>query len=294
MQIDIQHLVVKRILAHTRHPFIGYHGVLTLFPLPIHFGNKRKTMFHTPVLQDVGRTVNILHMQESLMHRLLESLPMIIFIRHPRGIHMPQHPLRSHLVESAPAPGFSLLVCDDLKLETMPQLMRRRVEFLILKPVRSCPKGTNLVVVCPAVSRTFQRIHNHDHHSVLLTLRARLDKLQRIAETTVEPLQPFFQVFQIDTHIFPLQFGRVGQIITEAFLPKYSQVVSTLHPPVGIIVVLAPPILSGKFLRLVDGFSLRQFILLARRERQGKHGDSSQEGHYSFLSHLFFFLYLIA
>ena len=101
------------------------------------------------------------------------------------------------------------------------------------------------------------------------------------------PSTGYIKHFHIDRY-----FGN-GLIITEAFLPKYSQVVSTLHPPVGIIVVLAPPILSGKFLRLVDGFSLRQFILLARRERQGKHGDSSQEEHYSFLSHLFFFLYLI-
>ena len=168
MAVAVEHLIIKLLLTHLILPLVGYNRVLSYFSLTIELGDAFQSMLLSPPFYHVWRMIDVVQMQIPFVGKLSEGIEMILLICYPVGIHSPEHPLGCHLEEATSSPGFTRLVCHNLKLETVSQFMSQTVEFLILNTIRCYPESADKVIVSSAVSSSFQRIVYHHHHLILV------------------------------------------------------------------------------------------------------------------------------
>ena len=154
---------------------------------------------------------------------------MIVLVGEPVGIHLPEHPLRRHLKETAAAPGLSHAIGHNLRLETMSQLMRHTVHFLVLDTVGRHPETADEVVVGTAIGRAVEGVHHHDHHLVTVCLRTWCliiaHEFERITEEMVERLHTVAQIPEIEGHGLAIEGRRIARVVTKAPLPHQDEVI---------------------------------------------------------------------
>ena len=117
--------------------------------------------------------IDVLQVEEGFMGEILECFEVVVLIGEPVGVHLPEHPLRGHLKESAASPCVAHGVGRYLQLERVAQLMCHAVHLLVLNAVGSHPKRSNEIVVGATISCTVERVVHHHHHFVLVALGTR-------------------------------------------------------------------------------------------------------------------------
>ena len=163
-----EHLVVESFLRKSVDALVGDDRVLATLAVVVEVADGGLAVEIAPPLDDVGRMIDVLASQVSLVSELLESLEVVVLVAQPVGVHLPEHPLRSHLEESAASPAVAHLVGHVLQLEAVAQLMGHAVHRAILDAVGSHPQGADEIVVGAAIGSAVERVVHHDHHLIAL------------------------------------------------------------------------------------------------------------------------------
>ena len=271
--VAAERLVAELLLRQSIEAFVGHDGIFADAASPVEVADGGLAAQVAPPLDDVGRMVDVVHGQIGLVGERLERIEVVLLVLHPVGIHLPEHPLRRHLEEAGASPRLTHRVGHDLRLEGMAQFVGQTVQLTVLDAVGSHPESTYIVVVGAAVGCTLQRIHDHDHHLIMVGLRARERELQRVAEEMIESLYPILEVLQVEVHRVALKRRRILEVVAESAFPEKDQVVGLGRPLVAplrgrIVQVHAPQVLGN-----VD------FLLCHGMERQKKQNKGKRLSH---------------
>ena len=182
----INHLVAELLLREAIETLVCNHGVLATLAGTVEVGNAGLATLHGPILEHIGRAVDILTIKVGLVDSLAICLEVVVLIGEPIGVDKPEHPLTGHLIKSRAAPCITYAIGRYLQLERMAQLVCHAVEFLILYTVGSNPQSSNEVVVCTTVCCTIERVIEHHHHFIFVGFGARQGEAQGIAIIGIE------------------------------------------------------------------------------------------------------------
>ena len=252
---SLEHFVAHLQLIEAKETFVGHQGILSIAAFAEELTDNVATTYVAPVLQHVGRMIDVVEMQERAMGKFLECLVVIVLVGEPVGIDLPKHPLRSHLVETVGLPFPLGAVGTDLTLERVPQFVGDAVEFFVLHAVGGNPKGSDRVIVGATVGSAFERIVEHHHHTCMLGCRIGVGEMERVAEETVECLKFLFEIVEIHLHVVPFEVGSCSKRRAKAFLPEDGHVVGAVHAVetpfrIGVLQVHALQVLGD-----IDGLS---------------------------------------
>ena len=150
---------------------------------------------------------------------------MVVLVGNPVGVHLPKHPLRGHLEETAAPPGITHRVGRNLELERVAQFVCHAVHLRVLDAVGGHPEGADEVIVGASIGGTVERVRHHDHHLVVVAFRTGSREFQGVAEESVERLHLMAQVLHAEGHRLAIEQGRIGGVVAESALPHENQVV---------------------------------------------------------------------
>ena len=89
MLASIHHFIIELLLGKSIKALISNDGIFATLAIAIKISNTSISALVCPILQYIGRAIDILSIQISLMDSLAVSLKMIILIGEPIGIDMP-------------------------------------------------------------------------------------------------------------------------------------------------------------------------------------------------------------
>ena len=255
-----EHLVAERLLRQAIEVLVGDDRVLAAAPIAIEVADGGLAPQVAPPLYDVRRMIDVVHGEISLVGEFFKCIEVILLVLHPVGIHLPEHPLRRHLVEAGTAPGIACAVGRNLQLEGMAELVGKAVEFAVLNAVGSHPQCTDEVVVGATIGGAVEGIHDHDHHLILVGLGTGQRELQRVAEEMIERFDALLKILQVEAHGMAIEGRRILQVVAEAPLPEKDEVVGlrrALVAPLrrGVVEIHALQILRNKDFLLCNGRS---------------------------------------
>ena len=140
---SLEHLIAHLQLVKAKKALVGHQCIFAIAAFAKEFADDVATTYVTPVLQHVGRMIDVIEMQERAVGEFLESLVVIVLVGEPVGIDLPKHPLRSHLIKTVGLPFPLGAVCTDLSLEAVTQFMSDAVELVVLYAVGGNPQRTD-------------------------------------------------------------------------------------------------------------------------------------------------------
>ena len=141
----------------------------------------------------------------------------------------------------------------------MTELMGHGIHILILHTVWSHPEGSDHVVVGAAVGCAFERLVEHDHHTVSVGIGlARIHKFKFVVVEIVKFLHFAEEIVGIYLHILSLERGRFRKVVAEAFRPEKYHVVGGFGATPIPLAVLIFEVHGAELLRDVDFFTFRR------------------------------------
>ena len=208
-----------------------------------------------------------------------EVVPMVLLIFDPVGIHLPQHPLRGHLVGRAAAET-AAAVDRELKLECVTQFVRYAVELLVAHAGRRHPQRPDGITYAAAVGRIVEYVVEHAHHKIAVGIRSFVEELQRIAVIGIKLLAFVEDVLRVARHVASGERGRRARVIAEAAVPQQHEVIRADRPPPRITrrlirgVAAIPHDTFTHLLSAAVGRSLRRHVCrqCCRNTRSEKYG----------------------
>ena len=101
MAVRLKCLVAESRLRDARKSFVSIHGVFSVEALAEYAAHDCQAVLLTPALQNVRGVIYICPREKCLVRLTSVGIPMVKLVAHPIGIHVPEHPLRRHLVYAA-------------------------------------------------------------------------------------------------------------------------------------------------------------------------------------------------
>ena len=114
--------------------------------------------------------VDVFAIEETQVGVVDEGFPVVVLVGGPFGVHIPEHPLAAHLEYAATAPTLALTVAGYHRLERVAEFVGDAVQLLVFHTVGGNPQGANHSVVVATVGGAFERVVEHHHHAILVSI----------------------------------------------------------------------------------------------------------------------------